>query len=153
MIKNMKITRNKKFSMLLVAFTIFASFFTFISSTSAATTANTAGTNPVSAVLLRCTQSGVACGFNDFISLINGMIQYGIELIGIAFVIALLYAGFLYLTSGGDPSKVKKVRDVLYKIMWGMVYTLCGWVIVYFIIKSLGVPVSFYNGQYGLLNI
>ena len=151
MIKNTKITKNTKSFMLLVVFAIFTSFFAFIVTASAATTA--AGTNPVSAVLLKCTQSGVACGFNDFISLINGMIQYGIELIGIAFVIALLYAGFLYLTSGGDSSKVKKVRDVLYKIMWGMIYTLCGWVIVYFIVKSLGVPTDFYSGDHGLLNI
>ncbi len=152
MIKNMKITKNTKTFMLLIAFAVFTSFLTFTTNAFAATSAP-AGINPVSTVLWGCTQPGVACGFTDFVNLINGMIQYGIELIGIAFVIALLYAGFLYLTSGGDPSKVKKVRDVLYKIMWGMIYTLCGWVIVYFIITSLGVPVSFYSGQYGLLNI
>jgi hypothetical protein len=110
-------------------------------------------TNPVSRVLFDCTKSGVSCGFIDFINLVNAVIQYGIELIGIAFVLALLYAGFLYLTSGGDSSKVKKVRDVLWKIVWGMIYTLCGWVIVYFILTSLGVGTDFYSGDKGILSI
>ena len=140
MIKKL-MTRNIKSFTLLVVLIILIPFFGTVS---AATT--DPGTNPVSKVLLDCTKAGRSCGFVDFINLVNAVIQYGIELIGIAFVLALLYAGFLYLTSGGDPSKVKKVRDVLWKIVWGMIYTLCGWVIVYFILTSLGVGTDFYSG-------
>lgn len=101
--------------------------------------------NPVSNILLKCTQSGESCGWIDLINLINAMIKYGIELIAIVFVLILLYAGFLYLTSGGDASKVKKVREMINKVMWGLICTLCGWIIVYFILKSLGVNPKFYN--------
>lgn len=143
MVKKLIIINIKSF-VLIIALLIFSISSFCVATVSAATTDS--ATNPVSKVLLGCTTGVVPCGFVELISLVNAMVQYGIELIGIAFVIALLYAGFLYLTSGGDPSKVKKVRDVLWKIVWGMAYTLCGWVIVYFILKSLGVGPDFYEG-------
>lgn len=102
-------------------------------------------TNPVSKVLLDCTNKvGTSCGWSDLIALVNAMISYAVQLIGIAFVIALLYAGFLYLTSWGDTSKTKKAREMMVKIAWGALYTLCGWVIVYFILTKLGVNSDFY---------
>jgi hypothetical protein len=108
--------------------------------------------NPVSKILLHCTQSPEPCGWIDFISLLNAIIHYGIELIGIVFVLVLLYTGFMYLTSGGDAGKVKKARDMITKLMWGLMYTLCGWIIVYFILKNLGVDPLFYGGEGGILS-
>ncbi|MEI6553726.1 MAG: hypothetical protein WCO09_04095, partial [bacterium] len=102
-------------------------------------------TNPVSEILLKCTKSETPCGYDDFIALINGIIKYGITIIGLAFVLVLLYVGFQYLTSGGDVGKVKKSRDMLNKVMWGLLYTLCGWLIVYFILTKLEVGKDFYN--------
>jgi len=109
-------------------------------------TTNTSGLNPIATVLQRCTMGGTEpCGWVDLIQLANAMVQYGITLIGFSLVLVLIYTGFLYLTSGGDTSKVKKARDMLNKVMWGTIYTLCGWIIVYFIIKQLGVDPVFYN--------
>ncbi|MEI6042615.1 MAG: hypothetical protein WCQ00_03570 [bacterium] len=107
--------------------------------------AQSTGSNPVSNLLLICTTRSTPCGWQDLINLINAMVQYAIELIGIVFVIVLLYAGMMYITSGGDASKVKKAKDMLYKVVWGMVYTLCAWIIVYFILTSLGVDQTFYE--------
>ena len=101
--------------------------------------------NPVSTVLLRCTLPGATCGFNDFIDLINGIVKFGVQLIAVIFVIILIYTGFLYLTSGGDVGKVKKAKDMITKVMWGTIYTLCGWIIVYFILTTLKVDPSFYE--------
>ena len=101
--------------------------------------------NLVSQVLSDCTNSVTPCGYDDFIHLINAIIKYGITIIGLAFVLVLLYVGFQYLTSGGDVGKVKKSRDMLNKVMWGLIYTLCGWVIVYFIMQQLGVKDDFYK--------
>lgn len=149
LMKNIFFKKTNATLFLLIAFALFIPFVTLADNTTpppiVPATVDNSATNPVSAVLLGCTTSAKPCGWVDFINLINAMIKYGIELIGFAFVIALLYAGFLYLTSGGDSGKVKKVRDVLGKIMWGMIYTLCGWVIVYFILTSLGVDKTFYE--------
>ena len=101
--------------------------------------------NPVSSVLQKCTARGVVCGWNELLELTNAIVQYGVELIGMALVIVLIYTGFLYLTSGGDASKVKKAKEMLNKVMWGTIYTLCSWIIVYFIITSLGVKPEFYQ--------
>ena len=102
-------------------------------------------TNPVSKVLLGCTTGSTPCGWIELVDLVNAVVQYGIEIIAIAFVLVLLYVGFMYLTSGGDVSKVKKARDMLNKVMWGMIFTLCAWIIVYFILTSLGVDKTFYS--------
>ncbi len=102
--------------------------------------------NPVSNILSGCTKSGASCGWKDLINLINAMVHYGVQLIGMLFVLVLLYTGFMYLTSGGDAGKVKKARDMINKMMWGLMYTLCAWVIVYFILQKLGVDPIFYNG-------
>jgi hypothetical protein len=101
--------------------------------------------NPVSSILLKCTQPGESCGWIEFISLINAIIRYGIQIIGMVFVLVLLYTGFLYLTSGGDVGKTKKARDMIGKVIWGLIYTLCAWIIVYFILQSLKVDVGFYG--------
>ena len=101
--------------------------------------------NPVSNILSGCTLAGASCGWVDLINLINAIVHYGVQLIAILLVLVLLYTGFMYLTSGGDVGKVKKARDMLTKMMWGLAYTLCGWIIVYFILKSLGVDPFFYD--------
>jgi Type IV secretion system pilin len=148
MIKNIKIAKNTKYFTSLVMLGVFCLSFLLtgtVSVVNAANTASPSNLNPVSTVLWTCTQHSANCGWKELVNLVNAMIQYGIQLIGMAFVIALLYSGFLYLTSGGDPSKVKKVREILNKIVWGLVYTLCGWVIVYFLLKYLGVDPGFYN--------
>lgn len=105
----------------------------------------TPSTNQVSAILFNCTKAATPCGWTDLINLINAMIQYGIELIGIAFVLIILYTGVMYLTSGGDTSKVTKAREMVKKVVWGLVFTLCGFVIVSFILTNLGVNADFYS--------
>ncbi len=99
-------------------------------------------TNP-STILQGCTVK--ECGFTEAMQFVNALIGYAVKIIGLLFVIVLIYMGFLYLTSGGDTGKVKKVKDMIKKMVWGLIFTLCGWLIVYFILKQLGVDPSFYQ--------
>ncbi len=98
-------------------------------------------------ILRKCTKQ--ECGFSEVMEFINVFVQYAVYIIGLLFVIVLIYAGFLYLTSGGDTGKVKKVKDMLIKMVWGLIYTLCGWLIVYFILQQLGVDSGFYQDVIG----
>lgn len=98
-------------------------------------------------ILQKCTKQ--ECGFNEVMEFINVFVQYAVYIIGLLFVIVLIYTGFLYLTSGGDTGKVKKVKDMLKKMVWGLIYTLCGWLIVYFILQQLKVDPVFYQDVIG----
>jgi hypothetical protein len=77
------------------------------------------------------------CGIKAFVTLItNGV--HDLVLLSTLMVVALLvYTGIIWLTSGGDPNKHKKAVGLLWNIVWGYVWILAAWVIVYTISKAL----------------
>jgi hypothetical protein len=50
-----------------------------------------------------------------------------------------IIAGFLFLSSGGDPSKVKKAKDILLYSIIGLLIVLLAKSIIYMIESALGV--------------
>ena len=86
--------------------------------------------------LIPCTDE---CGFNDMMTLLNTLLEKAIEwLVLPIFIILLMYAGFKYITAGGDPSVHGKVRSILKHAVLGLVLVLCAWLIVKVILSSLG---------------
>jgi hypothetical protein len=87
-------------------------------------------------------QNPPKCDFAEFIQtfqkILNGILQLGITLSVMAFV----FAGWTYLTSGGDSGKVKKAHDVLTKTAIGFAILLAAFLIVELILRSLGVDVN-----------
>jgi hypothetical protein len=67
---------------------------------------------------------------------VNFMISLGI----IAATFALVYAGFIWMTSGGNPEARNKGKDVLLNVLIGLVILLSAWLIVDFIMKTLYNP-------------
>ena len=67
---------------------------------------------------------GTACDFEALLTLVQRLINfalYGAEFIA---VFLIIYAGFLYLTAGGDPSKPKKAKEIdVYKRQHGKSYS------------------------------
>lgn len=82
---------------------------------------------------------GRSCGFNDFIVLINNIIKYIIVLIIPIMAIVFAYAGFLFLTSGGDSAKRTKAKKAMTSAIIGIVIILSAWLIVRTIVRALGV--------------
>jgi hypothetical protein len=77
------------------------------------------------------------CGFNE-------MLQLVANIIGLFMVIALLlagllfgYAGFLYVTTAGDPGKAKKARGIFTNVAIGLVIVFLAYTIVQVIISIL----------------
>lgn len=55
----------------------------------------------------------------------------------------LVYAGFLYLTSTGQPARLKEARDTIISAFWGILLLLSGYIILTTInpeLKFLGLP-------------
>lgn len=80
------------------------------------------------------------------------VVQNGINLaISLGVIIATLffaYAGFVWMTSGGNPGKIEQGRTMILNVIIGLVVLLSAWLIVDFIMKTL------YNdsGEFGPWN-
>jgi hypothetical protein len=84
-----------------------------------------------------------ACGFPQFMELLNRIINFLIFLVApIIAVCVILYAGFLILTSGGSTEKVSQARGMLTKMIVGLVIAMGAWLLVKAILVSLGVDTT-----------
>lgn len=82
--------------------------------------------------------SGPDCTYEHFLLLLENVIMFLIKL-GVAFsAIIFAYAGWLYMTSGGDEGKVKQAHEMLTKVLWGFLFALGAYLIVQLITKGLG---------------
>ncbi|HZJ41555.1 MAG TPA: pilin [Patescibacteria group bacterium] len=82
---------------------------------------------------------------NDVINLESGdprtivgrIINIALSFLGLIVLSLMIYAGFLWMTSGGDEEKVRKAKDILQSAVIGLVITLSAWAIATFIISRL----------------
>ena len=59
--------------------------------------------------------------------------------LGIIFIIITLYAGFLWMTAGGNTEQIKKAKQWMVNSIIGMALVLSSWVITdYFITRVIG---------------
>jgi hypothetical protein len=70
-------------------------------------------------------------------SLGTKIIQLLIQIATVAAAMFVMYGGWLYLTSGGDSSKVQKAHDTLKNAGIGLALLVAAWLIVTGIISSL----------------
>jgi hypothetical protein len=78
--------------------------------------------------------------------------EWGIAIGGIAVFIALLFGGFLYLTSAGDPARLREAKDRIFSALTGLALLLGSWVILNTINPELTVlrPPSFEKPEVGV---
>src|SRR5680860_1150612 len=82
---------------------------------------------------------------NDVVNLASGdprtivgrIINIALSFLGLIVLSLMIYAGFLWMTSGGDEEKVRKAKDILQSAVIGLVITLSAWAIATFIISRL----------------
>lgn len=73
----------------------------------------------------------------DLTSAIGDLINVILSVLGIAFVGIVVYAGFLYLTAGGEEKNVEKAKKLLSQAVIGIVIVLLAYSISAFVIGSL----------------
>lgn len=84
------------------------------------------------------TGNGKLCGFSDLITLVQRAIEYVFILVVPIVAIVFAYAGYLYLTSGGNPGKRESAKNAMLKSLIGIVVVMSAWLIVTLIVKTLG---------------
>ncbi len=83
---------------------------------------------------------GNAAGINtgrDLFSIIGTVINVFFSILGIIFLLLVLYAGFLWMTAAGNPDSVDKAKRVLIQAVVGLVITLSAFAITTFILGVL----------------
>lgn len=73
----------------------------------------------------------------DLPTLIGRIINIFLSLLGIIFVILIIYGGYLYMTASGDPNKAKKGADVFKTAVIGLVIIFLAYAITTFVIDQL----------------
>lgn len=69
---------------------------------------------------------------------IGSIIQYILSFLGVIFIILIIYAGFLWMTAGGDSEKITKAKDILINAVIGIVIILSAYIITTTILTKLG---------------
>jgi hypothetical protein len=69
--------------------------------------------------------------------IVADVIQVFLSLLSMIFIILILYAGFNWMTAGGDEQKVTKAKDTIYRAVIGLLVTVSAFVITYFVFNAL----------------
>ncbi len=73
----------------------------------------------------------------DLYSIVGGLIQVALTLVGVLLLIYLIYAGFLWMTAAGDGKKVTEAKEILKNVLIGIVIIFSAYAIANFVLTSL----------------
>lgn len=76
-------------------------------------------------------------GNNDLIATIGLVINVVLGLLGIIFLLLMIYAGFLWMTAGGDEKRVEQAKHTIIRAVIGIVIILMSYAIASFVVKLL----------------
>ncbi len=65
------------------------------------------------------------------------IINIFLGLMGIIMLVIVLYAGFIWMTAGGDTEKVEKAQKTLRNAIIGLIIIMCSWGFVTFVLNKL----------------
>ena len=95
------------------------------------------GTDAGANGLASCTKLNNTANTNDLMGQANTIINVVIGVIGFVAVAFIIFGGFQYITSAGDPGKVKKAKDtILYGII-GLIISMLAYAIVNFVLSTV----------------
>ena len=72
-------------------------------------------------------------GENDPVQMVSSMLQWVIGIAGVVSAIFVVYGGISYITSTGDPGKVKKAKDMILYALIGLAIVGLSEIIVVFV--------------------
>ncbi len=70
-------------------------------------------------------------------AIIGGVIQTLLAMLGVVFVILVIYAGFTWMTAQGNEEKVKKAKGTLTSAVIGLLIVFASYVITSYVINAL----------------
>lgn len=81
--------------------------------------------------------SGAGLSSSDLPTVIGSIISVFLTLLGIIFLVLVLYAGWLWMTAGGDAKQVDKAKEIMLRAVVGLIILLAAYSISTFVITTL----------------
>lgn len=69
--------------------------------------------------------------------MIGNVISFALSLVGVVLIIIFLYAGFLWMTAGGDTEKVKGARTMIMNAVIGLIIVAAAYALTRFIVAGV----------------
>jgi len=89
--------------------------------------------------LITCDGLETECTFEKLLLMVNKVIRFLIFVIGVPIVTLMFaYAGFVLLTSGGNPSKKDEAKSLILNATIGLIILLAAWLIVRTVLVIFG---------------
>ena len=82
---------------------------------------------------------GKPCGYTELLTLLSNIIDFGVLLAPILAVLAFIYAGFQYVTAGGEESKISEAHKIFLDAVIGLIIVFVAYFLIKTILTSLGV--------------
>lgn len=70
-------------------------------------------------------------------SIIANIIETALGLLGVIFILLIVYGGILWMTSGGEEQKIEKAQKIIKNAIIGLIITIAAYAISYFVIAAL----------------
>jgi len=71
------------------------------------------------------------------VQIIGEIIKVGLNVIGLIFLVLMIYGGFLWMTARGDEQKITKAKDTIEAAIIGLVIVFAAYGITYFVVNQL----------------
>ncbi len=84
-------------------------------------------------------QSGYTTGENapSLFSALGSIVNVALGLLGVIFMILIIYSGFKWMTAGGSEEDVKKAQQTMKNAVIGLVVVMAAWIIYAFVINII----------------
>ncbi len=76
-------------------------------------------------------------GSEDLTSTIGKLISALLSVLGVIFLLLIIWAGFMWMTAAGEPKKVDKAKEILITSVVGLIILLSAYAISTFVIEQL----------------
>ncbi len=93
--------------------------------------------------------AGVNLTSGDIRTTIAAIINVFLGFLGVIAVVIILYGGFIWMTSQGNPEKIDKAKKLIVSAAIGIAIILASWAIAAFIIQEIGLGGSGGDGDDG----
>ncbi len=91
----------------------------------------------------RLQNTGTASGYDvaqkeqGIYNIISAVINATLSLMGVIFLALIVYGGYLYMTAGGDESKVEKARSTITRAVIGLLIVILAYSIANFVVPAI----------------
>ncbi len=74
---------------------------------------------------------------SSFVVAIGNAINIVLGFLGVIFVILIIYAGFMWMTAGGNESQVESARKIMIRATIGVIIILASYAITWFVMQAI----------------